>query len=145
MSWGTCIKGSNNIHPGFPALMSDGRFATTWNVACRRNENLQKQVGITDNYDYRQYLMKHGNQIREANQIAACGQCCGCRNDFKPRPPVKFPHYIFKSCSDKTRPYGYEGSDLKNIYLSRAALQSRLVAPIITQAEMVQTGARNWN
>ena len=25
MSWGTCYSGSNNIHFGFPPIMTDGR------------------------------------------------------------------------------------------------------------------------
>ena len=52
MSWGTCYKGSNNIHPGFPALMSDGQWATNWEPACTINKALKKQVGITNNYQY---------------------------------------------------------------------------------------------
>ena len=34
MSWGTCYSGSNNIHMGFPALMSDGRLYANWDAAC---------------------------------------------------------------------------------------------------------------
>ena len=37
MSWGTCYNGSNNIHAGFPALMSDGRWASNWEPGCAIN------------------------------------------------------------------------------------------------------------
>ena len=40
MSWGTCYGGSNNIHFGFPPLMSDGRNYATWNPACDINTKL---------------------------------------------------------------------------------------------------------
>jgi hypothetical protein len=37
-------------------------------------------------------------------------------------------------------PYGYENSDLKNIYLSRAQLESRMVAPmIVMDPNMMET------
>ena len=43
----------------------------------------------------------------------------------------------FKSCQDNSKPFGYESSDLKNIYLSKQALNARLKAPIITQEQLL--------
>ncbi len=145
MSWGTCYNGSNNIHPGFPALMSDGQYATDWNAACRMNTLLQQKAHITNNYNYRQYLIKNADTLIKQNQISACDDCCACKQNFGPRPIVDFPHYIFKSCADKTIPFGYEHSDLKNMYVSRCALQSRLTAPILTQDQMLMARLPNWN
>jgi hypothetical protein len=34
---------------------------------------------------------------------------------------------------DMSQPFGYETSDLKNVYLSRYELQSRMMAPALTQ------------
>lgn len=141
MSWSTCYKASNNIHPGFPALMSSGNYITDWNTACKNNNTLKDNAGIKDNYQYRQYLTNNANQIILQNQISACAGCCGCLQNFKTRP--KSQKYLFKSCSDIKKPFGYENSDLKQLYLSRNALQSRLVAPIITQNEMLKNP--NWN
>jgi len=143
MSWGTCYKASNNIHAGFPALMSEGNLYTDWNSACRANNELKKSVGITSNYSYRQWLIQNGNRVMNKNTIAACADCCGCMENFKPVPPSN--KYLFKSCADKTQPFGYENSDLKNLYLSDTALQSRLCAPIMTQAQMLQQGMPNYN
>ena len=44
MSWGTCYSGSNNIHAGFPALMSDGRWAANWEPGCAINNQLKKNL-----------------------------------------------------------------------------------------------------
>jgi len=137
MSWGTCYKGSNNIHAGFPALMSDGKWATNYEPACAINNEIQRESGITNNYNYRQYLIKNADSIITKNQIGACNNCCACWENFEERNIVKNPKYIFKSCTDKTQPYGYENSDLKNMYISKKALQARLVAPIMTQAQML--------
>ena len=136
MSWGTCYKGSNNIHAGFPALMSDGVVFTDWNTACKNNNVLKQKVGITNNYNYRQFLTKHADQIIKQNQRAACEQCCGCMENFGAQP-VSTGKYIFKSCSDKKIPFGYQTSDLKSLYLSDKALQSRLCAPLLTQDQML--------
>jgi len=136
MSWGTCYKGSNNVHPGFPALMSDGQWATNWEPACAINNELKKQVGISNNYQYRQYLIKHADSIIEKNQKTSCDNCCACWENFEDRNKTN-NKYIFKSCSDQAKPFGYQSSDLKNLYVSSKALESRLVAPIMTQAQML--------
>ena len=36
---------------------------------------------------------------------------------------------------EKSQPYGYENSDLKQLYLSSQQLQARMVAPILTQEQ----------
>ena len=77
------------------------------------------------------------------NTMAACADCCGCMENFKPVPPSN--KYLFTSCTDKIQPFGYENSDLKNLYLTDTALQSRLCAPIMTQAQMLQHGMPNYN
>ena len=136
MSWGTCYKASNNIHPGFPSLMSEGNYVTDWNAACRMNNNLKDKAGIKDNYQYRQYLIRNADTLIADNQVGACAQCCGNLQNFSPRPDSQ--KYLFTSCSDETVPFGYETSDLKNLYLSSSALQSRLVAPILTQSQLLQ-------
>jgi hypothetical protein len=142
MSWGTCYQGSNNIHAGFPALMSDGVIYTDWNSACKSNDILKKQVGITNNYNYRQFLIRNADGIIKKNQIDACERCCGCLENFG-KQPQNTGKYIFKSCTDKTQPYGYEHSNLKSLYLTDTALQSRLCAPLLTQEEMLTIP--NWN
>lgn len=143
MSWGTCYKASNNIHAGFPALMNEGNLFTDWSGACRMNNEIKKEIGIKSNYSYRQWLINNGNQVMNKNTTAACSDCCGCMENFKQVPSSN--KYLFTSCADKTQPFGYENSNLKNLYLSEATLQSRLSAPIMTQSQMLQQGRPNFN
>lgn len=138
MSWGTCYKGSNNIHADFPALMSDGQWATNWEPACAINSELKKSVGITNNYNYRQYLINNADHIIQQNQNSANGNCGASHANFNMEDVIKQPvKHIFKSSVDTSQPFGYQNSDLKNMYLSSKALDSRLVAPIMTQAQML--------
>jgi hypothetical protein len=143
MSWGTCFNASNNIHAGFPALMSEGNLYTDWNSACKSNNILKQKIGITSNYNYRQWLINNASGVMKTNTSSSAGQCCGAMESFKPVPDSQ--KYLFKSCSDETQPFGYQTSDLKNLYLSRTELQSRLKAPIMTQAQMLQMGNPNYN
>jgi hypothetical protein len=45
--------------------------------------------------------------------------------------------FLYATVADKSQPYGYEDSDLKNIYLSRNDLQSRMIAPVVTQDQLL--------
>ena len=97
MSWGTCYSGSNNIHAGFPALMSDGRWAANWEPGCAINNQLKKQVGITNNYEYRQYLIKNADSVITKNQMEACNNCCACWENFKTEMLLNVPVNIFSN------------------------------------------------
>ena len=143
MSWGTCYNASNNIHHDFPALMSQGNLYTDYNSACKMNNEIKEKAGFKSNYQYRQWLINNAQSVMQSNSIAACNQCCGCMENFTPRPASQ--KYLYKGCSDKTQPFGYENSDLKNLYLSRQDLQNRLKAPIMNQHEMLQLGMQNYN
>jgi hypothetical protein len=53
--------------------------------------------------------------------------------------------YVFSSALDSSQPFGYETSDLKNVYLSRYELQSRMMAPSISQSEYLMQGIPRAN
>jgi hypothetical protein len=143
MSWGTCYNASNNIHNDFPALMSSGNLYTNYNSACKTNNQIKEKTGMKSNYQYRQWLINNAESVMKSNSIAACGECCGCMENFTPRPDSQ--KYLYKGCGDNTKPFGYESSDLKNLYLSREQLQGRLAAPIITQNDFIKMGLPNYN
>jgi hypothetical protein len=132
MSWGTCYSGSNNIHFDYPPLMSDGRNYTDWNPSCEINKQFIKNHNIQTNYQYRQFLINNAKKIKESNMVSACDNCGVCNYGY-PFNADYNGKYLFKSCFDKHRPYGYECSDLKNAYLSRQELQSRMIAPLMSQ------------
>ena len=145
MSWGTCYtSGTNNIYPEFPPLMQDGRNYANWQPGSVISDNLRKDAGISSNYDYRKYLVENADSIIKINQLQACGESTG-------GGPVRFgtgqavsnnTPYLFKSTQDLAplNTFGYEHSDLKNLYLSDVQLQSRMVTPVFTQAQLLQQG-----
>jgi transposase len=134
MSWGTCYSASNNIHSDFPALMSDGRLYTNYEPMCEVNNQYIERNGIKTNYQYRQFLMDNAESIMNQNSKQACDECGVCNYGYPLRTAEPSQgKYIYRSTQDFTQPYGYENSDLKNLYLSRNALQSRLVAPLMSQ------------
>lgn len=158
MSWGTCYSGSNNIHFDYPAIMSDGRNYANWLPGAAINEKIRKDEGIKSNWDYRRYLTQNADTIIKNNQIAACDECCAINtNEVVQSETTKnqLPKgmyvqsqtpYLYKSCSDFSRPnYGYQESDLKNMYASRVSLQSRMITPVVSQAQILQGGYPHQN
>jgi hypothetical protein len=138
MSWATCYSGSNNIHFNTLPLMSDGRLyedTDNGSNSCSANNKLRDSLGIKNNYQYRQWLINNGNTVAQKNKELACDGCSPCIKYASQVPPQQ--KYLFKGCADNSRPFGYESSDLKNMYFSRKALQSRLRAPIMTQEQLL--------
>lgn len=137
MSWGTCYSGSNNIHPNYPALMSDGKMFTLYNPACDLNKKLKQKNGMKNNYEYRQFLIKNGVSLMNQNNIASCNECSECvlQNTSNDK---SYGKYLFTSVRDNSKPYGYQNSNLKNLYLERQSLNSQFVSPIVTQDELLR-------
>lgn len=132
MSWSTCYSGSNNIHFNFPPIMADGRNFAQWQPDAVVNNRIQQKEGITNNWSYRQYLQQNGLQIMNYNTTEACYELGLDPHVQTGKTPSDNVPYTFRSTFDTGKPgFGYCNSDLKNPYLSREQLNSRLVAPSI--------------
>ena len=132
MSWGTCYSGSNNIHYSLPPLMSDGRNYASWTPDSIMNDEIKKNAKITTNWDYRRYMQTNAQDIMKHNSMEACYTL-----GLNPKTVVNaqtMPNspYVFQSTTDNNGPaFGYNRSDLKNMYLSREQLSARMISPSI--------------
>ena len=136
MSWATCYSGSNNIHFNYPALMSDGKFLSHWDPDCKANNRLRENLHLNSNYEYRQYLINNGQNIKNKNLLMTQNNCSNAL--FTNDNITKGANYIFKSLSDNSQPFGYQDSDLKREYLSRQDLNSKLKNTMLTQEEILR-------
>jgi hypothetical protein len=115
--------------------MNDGRHYTTFDPSCKANTELRDSLGIKNNYQYRQWLINNSKSVAKQNKKLACNEASQCIVEAAQVPSQQ--KYLFKNCADNSRPYGYENSDLKNMYVTRQSLQSRLKAPIMTQEQLL--------
>ena len=134
MSWGTCYAGSNNIHFNYPPLMTDGRNFSTYEPGAVLDNALKQKANIETNSDYRRYLQTNADSIIKNNQLNACDECSTCpyvsTSNLINNSNLNFNGpYIFDSTLSNDKPFGYENSDLKNIYISRQQLESKMYAP----------------
>jgi hypothetical protein len=125
MSWGTCYSGSNNIHFNFPPLMDDSRLFSNYYSSVLNDTVFQNNKNIKNNSDYRKYLQVNADTIIQNNQYISCIEC-GATSNYKLEPLTNIQSpYIFNSILSKDQPYGYETSNLKNIYLSKQQLDAQ--------------------
>ena len=128
----TCYNSSNNIHFNFPPIMADGRNYVSWQPDAVINQRIQKKEGITNNWNYRQYLQHNGQQIMNYNNEEACYELGLDPHVQSGKTPSSNVPYTFRSTFDTSTPgFGYCNSDLKNPYLTSEQLNARLVAPSI--------------
>ena len=124
MSWGTCYSGSNNIHFNFPPLMDDSRLFSNYYSSALNDVVFQNNKNIKNNSDYRKYLQVNADTIISNNQYVSCIECGAKAYNSEPLVSNQTP-YIFDSILSRDQPYGYETSDLKNVYLSRQQLDAQ--------------------
>lgn len=127
MSWGTCYSGSNNIHFNYPPLMEDSRLFSDYNSSVLNDNVLKYRNNIKTNSDYRKYLQTNSDALIKNNQLTACYECSVCpyyNNISSLNENSKTP-YIFTSTLSQDQPYGYETSNLKNLYLSQQQLDAQ--------------------
>lgn len=130
---------TNNRFQNFPPKMADGRsILSTWQPESYINDGLIKKNNIQSNWQYRRYLQQNANEIIRMNQVEACNDTGYYMRDVNPPSTytnVNGPHFYSSiheiSNADKD-------SDLKEVYLSKERLESRKVAPEMTQYELLE-------
>jgi hypothetical protein len=123
MSWATCYKTPHNIHLTFPGVMNDGRLFTSYNPNTVMNNELKKINNINSNQNYKQFLQNNAMDIMKMN-----GENCQYLNNTTIRFNENIKNgnpYLYHESFEKTQPYGYENSGVKNMYLSRQELNAK--------------------
>jgi len=130
---------TNNVYPGFPPLMNDGRaLIASWQPEATANESLLKSSGVSSNWEYRKYLTHNAKSIIETN-FAEAANDCGYKNPtYNVSPVYTGPLKNYASYIETEKDYGKFESDLKANYLTREQLAARTATPVVTQHELFE-------
>ena len=131
---------THNLYKDYPPMMNDGRvLVASWQPESITNNNLVQIIGATSNWKYREFLTHSANEIRQQNYAETMNDI-GYVERYANAPSFQYTTpYTYKSYLDNTTPLGYEGSDLKELYLSREELNARKMSPAITQEELINS------
>lgn len=126
MTSNTCYGAPNNVYTNFPGIVEDGSLFTSYQPAGQENLMLKKAANINSNYDYRRYLQNNATSIMNHNKKYAHNYNCYFTYENQKDLKMARNPYVFENSLDKSKPFGYSDSDLKNIYLSRQQLNNKL-------------------
>ena len=129
---------THNLYKDFPPFMNDGRvLVASWQQESVTNNNLLQSTGMKSNWEYRKYLTENAKTMIEKNQAESLNDIGYiARYSTAPEQSNTVPYY-YKSYLDNTQPFGYQSSDLKQLYLTAEQLNARKMAPIITEAHLL--------
>ena len=138
--WAKNFSSSHNVYFDFPPLMNDGRNFSGWQPGNAVDDSIRRAENIKTNWDYRRYLTTNADQIMNINSIDIVNmsghgsfEVSGYEQENQRNVP-----FMYATVMDSREPFGYVQSDLKETYLSRESLQSRMVAPEITQEQVLE-------
>ena len=117
-----CFRASDNKHFDCPPRMSDGRLFTDYRPRCNTNfiyhpDSLQ--TGYLDSYKYRQYLIKHADEILDAMRAEAyrSAVCAPCEVAYD-KPGTMLPEKVVQHCDGKA--CAVYGKDPNGLGIGRA-------------------------
>ena len=130
--------GTNPVYPEFPPIMMDGRtIVASDQPEAVLNNALIKELGIQSNWQYRNYLTQNAEDIMKYNYRESSNDV-GYFKRYADTPKEYNVPFMYPSFISEATPNGYQPSDLKQVYLSREQLESRKVAPTISQEEIMK-------
>jgi hypothetical protein len=132
---------TNNQYSKFPPLTEDGRnVLASWQPEAVVNESILRQNHIQSNWQYRKYMTSNANDIRGQmfhDALHDVGYTVRNENPAIDRASFDGPK-LYGSILEPVSHKEAKLSDLKENYLSREQLQSRMIVPELTQDQLIQ-------
>ena len=95
-----------------------------------KNREIISVNNINSNWEYRRFLIDNGNKIRNHNRLNSCLNK-GIQNVISMDEKKNNPPFLFESSADKSIPFGYQTSDLKEAFIYKRITESSKIAPRI--------------
>ena len=107
-----------------------GKGYNWWQPQARVNNKIRHDAHIQSNWDYRTYLQRNADYIRQFNSHEAYNATGISPFAVQNTQPVSNSPFVYSSVFEPT---GYPSSDLKESYLTKVQRQARMMAPTVTQ------------
>jgi hypothetical protein len=123
---------NNNYYTIEPTPELQGAAYSLWQPEGSINRKIQVDSGISSNWKYRQYMQKNANEIMKFNTMQSINTSGNNPYTVLNTKPVENTPYLYSSIHDTSNPaYGFRNSDLKQDYITKTQMKSRMIAPSI--------------
>jgi hypothetical protein len=96
------------------------------------NRKIQQDSGINSNWKYRQYMQKNANEIMKNNTMQTINASGNNPYTLLNTEASKNTPHLYRSIHDTNNPVnGFQQSDLKQDYMTKQQMKSRMIAPSI--------------
>jgi len=87
---------------------------------------------INSNWQYRQYMQKNANQIMKYNTMQTINESGNNPYSVSNTIPTNNVPHLYRSIHDTSNPsYGFNNSDLKQDYITKQQLKTKMISPSI--------------
>ena len=115
-----------------PQQHFQGSNYSLWQPEASTNQKIQTDAGITSNWKYRQYMQKNATQIMKHNTMDSINASGNNPYSVLNTNQTNTSPYLYKHTHDTSNPvYGFRNSDLKQDFMKKEQMKSRMVAPSI--------------
>ena len=120
--WATEYTPNNVRNEKTPGVTSDGRLFTDYRTDAHSNEHMRQKNRIKTNEEYRRFLVNNTSMIIQKNYDSMIHQ-----NDtnYGNKQVSNGPPKLYSSIQEDSKPFGYEDSTPKQMYLSREQLNDK--------------------
>jgi hypothetical protein len=96
------------------------------------NKKMLSENGITSNWKYRQYMQKNANQLMKFNTMQTINDSGNNPYSVLNTNTTNSSPYLYRSTHDTVNPeYGFRNSDLKQAYMTKIQIKSKMISPFI--------------
>ena len=96
------------------------------------NKKMLSENGITSNWKYRQYMQKNANQLMKFNTMQTINDSGNNPYSVLNTNTTNSSPYLYRSTHDTVNPeYGFRNSDLKQAYMTKIQMKSKMISPSI--------------
>jgi hypothetical protein len=96
------------------------------------NKQIRDNTGIQTNWQYRQYIQKNANDIMKYNTMQSIQASGNNPYTVLNTKPVQNTPYLYNSIHQVQGSSFYRNSDLKQNYMTKEQMKSRMISPSIS-------------
>ena len=115
-----------------PIQNIQGMSYNSWQPNGLTNKKIQVDTGIQTNWQYRQFMQTNANNIMKYNTMQTINASGNNPYTLLNTSPTQNTPYLYNSLHQAQGSIPYRNSDLKQNYMTKEQMKSRMISPSIS-------------